>query len=249
MQTTKPKPQTYRAQEFATLAGVTVRALHHYDRIGLLKPRRTGAGYRVYSTQDLESLEQIVALKFIGIPLRRIAVLRRANPTTLAVALRAQRQTLEGKRHLLDQAIDAIRELEAMLAAGRCADPIMFRRIIEVIEMQNNPDAWKQQYDDLVQTKIGRLRSLPPDARAELRVQWAALVEDVRSALPEDPGSETAQALATRWVSLLEKLMGQPVGPVELGRHQRSQEWHPRMATFVDKPIWDFMTRVLAVPR
>lgn len=32
---------TYHAREFAEIAGVTVRALHHYDRIGLLKPRRT----------------------------------------------------------------------------------------------------------------------------------------------------------------------------------------------------------------
>ena len=244
MQSTRPK--TYQAREFAKLAGVTVRALHHYDRIGLLKPKRTRAGYRVYSTQDIESLEQIVALKFIGIPLRKIPILRHANFATLVVALRAQRQTLEGKRQLLDQAIVAIRELEAMLAAGRTADPVMFKRIIEVIEMQNNPGDWKQKYDDLVQTKIGRLRSLSPAALAELRAQWAALVEEIRSALADDPACPRAQELGTRWIGLLEKLMGHPVGS-ELGRHHSSQEWHPQMATFVDKPVWDFMTRVLAV--
>lgn len=62
--------RTYRAREFATLAGVTVRTLHHYDRLELLKPRRTRAGHRVYSARDLESLEQIIALKFIGVPLK-----------------------------------------------------------------------------------------------------------------------------------------------------------------------------------
>jgi DNA-binding transcriptional MerR regulator len=51
-----------RVQEFAELAGVTVRALHHYDRLGLLKPRRTESGYRMYSARDLERLEQVVAL-------------------------------------------------------------------------------------------------------------------------------------------------------------------------------------------
>ena len=39
---------TYRIGEFAELAGVTVRALHHYDRIGLLKPQRSGSGSRLY---------------------------------------------------------------------------------------------------------------------------------------------------------------------------------------------------------
>jgi MerR family transcriptional regulator, thiopeptide resistance regulator len=45
------------------LAGVSVRALHHYDRLGLLKPRRTEARYRLYCNRDLERLEQIVALR------------------------------------------------------------------------------------------------------------------------------------------------------------------------------------------
>jgi len=65
--------RTYGIREFAELAGVTVRALHHYDRLGLLKPRRNQTRYRVYSPKDLETLEQIVALKFIGLPLDQTA--------------------------------------------------------------------------------------------------------------------------------------------------------------------------------
>jgi DNA-binding transcriptional MerR regulator len=57
----------YQANEFAELAGVTVRALHHYDRLGLLKPSgRTNSGYRLYTDRDLVRLEQIVVLKFLG---------------------------------------------------------------------------------------------------------------------------------------------------------------------------------------
>lgn len=64
--------RTYHTREFAQLAGVTARALHHYDRLGLLKPKRTPAGYRAYSAHDFEKLEQIIALKFIGVPLKKI---------------------------------------------------------------------------------------------------------------------------------------------------------------------------------
>jgi hypothetical protein len=49
----------YRVGQFAKLAGVTVRALHHYDRLGLLRPKRGAGGYRVYSERDLELLEQL----------------------------------------------------------------------------------------------------------------------------------------------------------------------------------------------
>lgn len=238
---------TYHTREFAKIAGVTVRALHHYDRIGLLKPRRTPAGYRVYSTRDIELLEQIVVLKFIGIPLRKIAVLKRAGPERLAQSLLAQRGTLERKRQLLDQAITAIGELQAMVATGQSAAPVLFKRIIEVIEMQNNSEAWKQEYDDLVRTKIDRLRSLSPETIAELRAQWNTLMTEIRGALTEDPASAKAQDCATRWISLLATLMGQPVGAADLGKRQIAQEWNPRMASFVEKPVWDFMTRVLAV--
>jgi MerR family transcriptional regulator, thiopeptide resistance regulator len=240
------KPKTYQPREFAKLAGVTVRALHHYDRIGLLKPKRTSAGYRAYAPQDLTRLEQIIALKFIGVPLKKIRLLTAGTPGGLANALRAQRQTLEEKRRLLDQAIGAIGEVEAVLRAGKDVDAALYQRIIEVIEMQNNPDAWKQKYDDLVQTKIDRLRSLSPDTLAEFRAQWTALVGEIRSVLADDPANQKAQELGKRWTDLLEKLMGKPVSSVELGRHQSAQEWNPKMATFVDKPVWDFMTRVLA---
>ena len=63
----------YRVQEFAALAGVTVRTLHHYDRLGLLKARRTGRSYRVYRDADLPQLQQILVLKFLGLPLVHIA--------------------------------------------------------------------------------------------------------------------------------------------------------------------------------
>jgi DNA-binding transcriptional MerR regulator len=55
--------ELYRAKEFADLAGVTVRALHHYDRLGLLRPKqRSQAGYRLYGLRDFARLEQIVVL-------------------------------------------------------------------------------------------------------------------------------------------------------------------------------------------
>src|SRR5579862_6681261 len=100
----------FQAQQFARLAGVTVRRLHHYDRLGLLKPRRTEAGYRLYLERDLERLEQIVALKFIGLPLKQIKSLLDRNPLGLIDALRLQRAALQDKRRLLDSAIHAIQQ-------------------------------------------------------------------------------------------------------------------------------------------
>jgi MerR family transcriptional regulator, thiopeptide resistance regulator len=241
--------RTYQTREFAHLAGVTARALHHYDRLGLLKPKRTRAGYRAYSARDFERLEQIIALKFIGVPLKKIRFFTTRTAEGLANALRAQRQTLEAKRQLLDQAIAAIGEAENVVRAGRSADPTLYRRIIEVIEMQNNTDEWNKKYDSLIQAKIERLRAIPPSEMTELRQQWTVLVGDIQQSLGEDPGGAKAQELAARWVNLLEHLMGGPVDPSMIGSaaaYQTTGSWSPSGTAVADKRVWDFVSNALA---
>jgi len=79
------KTKHFKAIEFAKLAGVTVRTLHHYDRIGLLKPSGyTDAGYRLYRQEDLIRLQQIVTLKFIGFSLPQIKNLLNSNSFDLS---------------------------------------------------------------------------------------------------------------------------------------------------------------------
>ena len=60
--------------------GVTVRTLHHYDEIGLLHPsERTPAGYRLYTAEDLERLQNIVVYRRLGFPLEEIGELLDAS--------------------------------------------------------------------------------------------------------------------------------------------------------------------------
>src|SRR5206468_11104917 len=62
--------------EVARLAGITVRTLHHYDRIGLLSPsERTATGYRVYTASDLDRLHQVLVYRELGFPLEEVATL------------------------------------------------------------------------------------------------------------------------------------------------------------------------------
>src|ERR1700682_4346661 len=112
----------YRVKEVAALAGVTVRTLHHYDRLALLRPPRTEAEYRLYGLPDLERLEQIVALKFLGLPLKQIKTLLDLESRKLPEVLRSQRLALEEKRRRLDQAIYAIRDAESVIESGKPAD-------------------------------------------------------------------------------------------------------------------------------
>src|SRR6185437_14363988 len=63
----KATKKSWKIGELANETGLTVRALHHYDQIGLLKPsQETEGGHRVYSTVDVEKLQKIMTLKQLG---------------------------------------------------------------------------------------------------------------------------------------------------------------------------------------
>ncbi len=239
-------------REFARLAGVTVRALHHYDRLGLLRARRTGTGYREYAASDLERLEQIVALKFLGIPLKRIGTMLDRDGLELSAALRMQRTVLEEKRRLLDRAIRAIGDAEKSIESGLRADTVLLTKIIEVIEMQNDNSWTDKYYSPEARTKIdARGKEWTPELQAEVSKQWTELFRDVEAALHEDPASETAQALGVRWKKLVEGFTG---GDREVGaglnrlyadRPNWPAQAQQQMAPYSNPKVWEFMARVL----
>ncbi|WP_143220994.1 MerR family transcriptional regulator [Actinomadura sp. CNU-125] len=88
---------------------VTVRALHHWDEIGLARPSlRTAAGYRLYTAGDLERLHRIVVYRELGVGLDRIRTILDDPATDVPGALRAQRARVTER-------IDRLRELGAEL--------------------------------------------------------------------------------------------------------------------------------------
>ena len=243
--------QTYRIKEFAALTGVSVRALHHYDRIGLLKPRRGTAGYRLYGSGDVGVLEQIVALKFIGISLRDIKRLLRTERREWSSVLAAQRVVLEEKRRRLNLAIDAIREAQEV--GGQQLDSGRINRIIEVIKMQDQRGEWKQQYDALLQGKIEGLQTMSPEAREQLRGKFAELCKEVQGVLAEDPAGPRAQELAGRWLQLLAAFAPKGAVDPQVLKYQAAYlsdgEWPagaPQPEPPFGRPVWEFMARALA---
>jgi len=200
---------SYHVKEFARLAGVTVRTLHHYDRIGVLKPgRRTVSGYRLYSERDLARLEQIVVLKFLGLPLREIRDLL-ADGAALPETLRRQELMLIEKRRRLDRAISAIAETARSLAGRRAPDWSLFKKVIKEIEMQTDMDWTKKYYSTQAQAKVeARKRLWSPELQERVSKQWAELMADVEASLGEDPAGAKAQALAARWNNLVGEFTG-----------------------------------------
>lgn len=95
----------------AQRSGVSVRTLRYYDEIGLLKPSEvTPAGYRYYDGPALETLQQIVFYRELGLPLEQISTILRAPDHNRTEALRRHRQLLLMKRRRLDDMLRLLDE-------------------------------------------------------------------------------------------------------------------------------------------
>jgi DNA-binding transcriptional MerR regulator len=219
----------YQAREFAEHAGVTVRALHHYDRLGLLKPSyRSEAGYRLYSERDLQRLEEIVVLKFLGLPLKSIGTLLHRQPGILPDTLRRQQIVLVDKRNQLDKTIDAIDTARRALGTSSEPDWTLITQIIRRIAMQNDADWASKYYSETAQAKVEERKALwSPESQARVTRDWNELFRDVEAALNEDPASAKAQALAARWKKLLSEFTG---GDPEIQKGLN--------AMYADQPNW-----------
>jgi DNA-binding transcriptional MerR regulator len=217
--------QTFRIQEFAKLAGVTVRALHHYDRLGLLSPaHRSERGYRLYCHEDLGRLERILALRYLGLSLREIAALlntqagQAAEPLTVTLA--RQGAALRERRDGVDRVLRAIEHAQRRAqglagtegagtreAGTEGAEPewLLYQTILKEIQMQEATD-WTEKYYSPKAVEVLRERraALAPEQMAEIGARWLALLADLQSALDREvpPDSGEGRALVARWMRL-----------------------------------------------
>lgn len=101
--------QTYTVKKLAKLSGVSVRTLHHYDKIGLLKPAtRTEARYRLYGEQELLRLQQILFYKELGFSLKKIREVLDDPEFELIRALESHKEALKARQTRIDQLLITI---------------------------------------------------------------------------------------------------------------------------------------------
>ena len=189
--------------EVSTLLGVSVRALHHWDETGLVRPsQRSDAGYRLYSETDIMRIQQVLVYRQTGMSLADIKTVV-DDPKADAVAhLRRQRDLLQGQvshlQHML-RSIDTVMEIQLLGA---------HLSVAEMVEIWGTD--WDPVYIEEAQAQWGDTQEWAESSRRKARMSRAdweraheetvaletALAEAMRSGV--EPGSPEANALA-RW--------------------------------------------------
>lgn len=185
--------------ELAQRSGLTVRTLHHYDSIGLLQPSvRSDAGYRLYQRDDVARLQQIQALRKLGMDLKAIkAYLVRADISPLTIVTRQldllDRQIEEASRMRTQLAL-----LQSQLQRGETPPLSTWLSTLERMTM----------YDKYFSKE--ELQRLPLAHNDGATADWRALVAQVDAAMAAGIGADDGRMRehALRWIALLERDTG-----------------------------------------
>jgi DNA-binding transcriptional MerR regulator len=196
--------------EVARLAGITSRALRHYDRIGLVAPSRIGSnGYRYYDEAALVRLQRVLLLRELGVGLTEIARLLDES-TDAPAALRRHLDHLRRERSRLDRQIVSVQTtIDTLTEGGALMAETMFDGFDPTRYEEEVAERW-----GAAAAEEGRdwWASMSPDARGAWQERLAALNADWRAAAAAglDPAGPEAQELARRHVSWLAGIPGTP---------------------------------------
>lgn len=214
------QPATMTVGELAKRTGLSVRALHYYDEIGLLSPaRRTAVGHRRYTAGDIARLQQIVALRQLGFSLEEVRDCL-TNPTC------SPQRVLELHLVQLRERIARLGELQERLAALTMTlgamEEVSIDTLIATIEVMKRMERYytPEQLAELSE----RRRAVGQERIRQAETEWQELIAQVRAALDSgaDPASERVQQLAGRWRTLIQEFTGRNPGIEQaLGRM-----WH-----------------------
>jgi DNA-binding transcriptional MerR regulator len=189
-------------------AGLTERAIRHYERLGLVKPDRSAAGQRLFGAESLQALASVRILKRAGFSLAEIETLLAAKVDARTL-VKAQIESVKAQASSLQSSLTLLTGIARELERGGGANVDVLCRLVEAGEHCEQDEGWRKIFDKYfpparqrawlkMQEKL-RAR-VDPEAHDKA---WWAIAADIKAALPLDPASAKAQALLDRWNALL----------------------------------------------
>ena len=192
----------WRVKEISDLTQVSVRMLHHYDEIGLLKPAgRSDNNYRCYSEQDLARLQQIIALKFFGFSLMQIKDMLQQK-LSVQEHLLVQQQMLKEQTEHLQYTQDV---LSATIQRYKSSKSLDWNNLIKLIERYRMAEEIKKTWVGKLSEKqqeryIARKQEYPKEIGA-----WEKAIElmnNMQLGDPEGPEGERFAKIFTTYLKI-----------------------------------------------
>lgn len=184
--------------ELARRSGLTVRALHHFDQIGLLSPSaRSDAGYRLYGRDDVARLHAIQALRHLGLPLKEVAAMLAGDGEPLPVIVARQIRALD---HEIARASALRGRLSLLMDKFSAGGQPEMGEWLESLSLMTTYARYFSTEE--IRTIVGNWQLI--------RAEWAPLMARVRALMDQGvPATDPqVQPLAQHWMGLIHHWLG-----------------------------------------
>lgn len=239
--------RSWKVGELAERTGLSVRTLHFYEEIGLLRPSgRSAANHRLYTSADVARLQRIVSLRSLGLTLEEIGDLvdGRSPAAEAPAILRRHAAHLQAQIERGQALARRLLQLAERLDAGGAAD------VDDLLVAVEETIMYEKYYSEEQLAELAKTRQeLGPEGMARVQREWAEVIADAQAARAagrreDDPEVE---AIARRWKALIEAFTkGNPGirdGLTKLWRENTEALAHK---SGVDPELAHFMGRAMA---
>lgn len=201
----------YPVKKLAELAGVSIRTLHYYDRIGLLKPSfRSENGYRFYGQQDLLRLQQILFYRELGLPLMEIGQILDDPEFDLIESLRSQKKVLQVQKErigtlltTIDKTIEHLKKEEMMLQPED-----LYAGLNKETATMYRKEAVEKYGEETILRSEKTLMGLGKDGFEQLQAESADNFHKLFTLRNEDPFSPVVQKEIAKHYAIIRQFWG-----------------------------------------
>ncbi|MGN8646076.1 MerR family transcriptional regulator [Gracilibacillus sp. HCP3S3_G5_1] len=189
-----------KVREVARLTGVSVRTLHHYDEIGLLSPKKSAEnGYRIYTDDDLTTLQQILFFRALDFPLKKIKEIMSSTYYNRLEALEMQQKMLLSKQRKISMMLETI---EKTIQNEKGVYHMSQKEKFQGFDFSNNPyeEEARKRWGD---TKVDEANQKAMNMNQALQDQMNLIYKELAAIRDMDPASEKAQQAIKKWYDFL----------------------------------------------
>jgi MerR family transcriptional regulator, thiopeptide resistance regulator len=190
----------YTVKQLSSLAGITVRTLHHYDEVGLLKPSSVGGnGYRYYTEQELFRLQQILFFRELGLDLKLIRQVLDQPDFERISALQKHRQALQEKISRIRTLINTVDSTIMHLTGGMKMNPIKIFEGFTPEEEKKYEQEAIIRWGDTARQSIKLWKNYSEQKKKDILQESGHIYTDIVANMANGPASPQVQALLVKW--------------------------------------------------
>jgi DNA-binding transcriptional MerR regulator len=190
----------YTIGDLAQRSGLTVRALHHYEKLGLLRPSgRTDAGYRLYGQADVQALHRILAYQQMGLALKDIGPLLGPGAPPLAELLARQIGIAQAELARQQNLLAMLQRVAERASAG---GPDLTDHLLSLMALRRT---YQRHFSEAeLQKMLDAQNALGASGLARIKAEWATLLPALRLQMESGAGPRSAavRTLAKRWIAI-----------------------------------------------